>query len=387
MTEIRDYEYIKNKNKWTVFQKILNEAPISRAEVSRQTKMSPTTITRIAKELMDDGYIKETDAKVNSNRVGRRAIILDVVEDAILTIGIFIDKYNQRIGVLGLNNELLAYEKFKLETEDPEIYLDELTQKIEEMIIDSNIKRNNIIGIGVGLPGIIDTENGIVNLSATLGWHSIELAKEMEEKLQIKTVVDNELKTRALAEYRFDKLGKIERTAIISFGSGVGSALIVNNEIYRGCTNSAGEIGHTTVDVNGKKCECGKRGCLQTYIIEEELIKQGRQHEEINSLTEIFMHYNNDAPWAKQLIGQAIKYIDVTIANIVCMYNPDTIIVDGLLINHLRENNIDVTQNDNNEYVWEPLKGTFRTKYSLLGNKGVTIGAGLLAQNKFFELE
>lgn len=387
LSEIRDYEYIKNKNKWTVFQNILKEAPISRAEVSRQTKMSPTTITRIVKDLMEEGYIKESDAADTSKRVGRKAIILDVVEDAAITIGVFVDKHVQRIGIIGLQNKLLAYEKFKLETRYPEAYIEQLCAKIEAMIVASKIERRNINGIGVGIPGIIDAAKGLVNLSATLGWHSVKLAEKIEARLEIKTIIDNELKTRALAEYRFGGLEQSERTAIISFGSGVGSALIVNNEIYRGSSNSAGEIGHTTVDVNGKRCQCGKKGCLQTYIIEEELIKQAREHESVDSLEEIFAYYKQDVVWAKEIIDQAIQYIYVTISNVVCMYNPDTIIVDGLLIKYLRTYNIDITESDNNDYVWEPLKGTFQTTYSSLGNRGVTIGAGLLAQHKFFELE
>lgn len=388
MSNIKDYEYIKMSNKRTVFQYILQEAPISRADLSRMTKMSPTTITRIVKDLMDEGLVKEVDHEV-SNRVGRRAIIIDAVDEAVLTVGVFIDKHNLRIGILGLKNELLAYEKVALQTEDPNQYIEKLHKQIDAFIEASGLNRSRIIGIGIGVPGIIDHENGIVKLSATLAWQEVELASIIEKELNIPTVIDNELKARALAEYHLGKLTNLERTAIISFGSGVGSALIVNDNIYRGSTNSAGEIGHTTVDINGRRCECGKRGCLQTYIIEDELVKVAKRNtdEQITQLDDIFKHYHDKKQWAIELIEQAIEYIHVTISNVVCMYNPDTVIIDGLLIDKLQHYDIEIERAKHQQYVWEPLEGSYQLVYSLLGNQGVTLGASLLAKNHFFDVE
>lgn len=388
MSNIKDYEYIKMSNKRTVFQYILQEAPISRADLSRMTKMSPTTITRIVKDLMDEGLVKEVDHEV-SNRVGRRAIIIDVVDEAVLTVGVFIDKHKLRIGILGLKNELLAYEKVALQTEDPNQYIEKLHKHIDAFIEASGLNRSRIIGIGIGVPGIVDHEQGIVKLSATLAWLEVELATIIEKELNIPTVIDNELKARALAEYHLGKLTNLERTAIISFGSGVGSALIVNDNIYRGSTNSAGEIGHTTVDINGRRCECGKRGCLQTYIIEDELVKVAKRNtdEQITQLDDIFKHYHDKKQWAIELIEQAIEYIHVTISNVVCMYNPDTVIIDGLLIDKLQHYDIEIERAKHQQYVWEPLEGSYQLVYSLLGNQGVTLGASLLAKNHFFDVE
>lgn len=387
MPQVKDYEYIKITNKRMVFQQILKEAPISRAELSRKTKMSPTTITRIVKELMDEGLIQEKNAEVNRNKIGRRAIILDVVPEAIITIGLFIDKHTQEMVILGLNNEIISQEIFSFSTDNPDQCIANICRNIEEQIDKCQIERTNIIGVGIGLPGVIDSEKGALHLSATLGWNDIEITNKMEQQLGLQTVIDNELKARALAEYHQGNIGEKERTAIISFGSGVGSALIIADEVYRGSTNSAGEIGHTTVEVDGEECDCGKRGCLQMYIIEEALIKQAKQYESISSLEDIFQYYSMGRDWAIQLIEQAIKYIHITIANVVCMYNPDTVIVDGLLIDKLRKNNIDVTIRRSNNYLWKPLEKTFRTTYSLLGSQGVPIGAGIMAQNNFFELE
>lgn len=381
MGQVKDYKYIKKTNKKMVFQHIFKKAPISRAELSRVTTMSPTTITRIVKELMEEGYVQEKEAAVNHNQVGRRAITLDIVHDSVITIGVFIDKDVQKIGILELNNQLIASQELRLSTDEPDTFLENLCIKINEMIITFNIKRDNMIGIGVGIPGIVDNKKGIVNFSAILGWYDVAITEKMEVELGIKTVIDNEIKTRALAAYQTSELYVTERIAFINFDSEVNAVFIINDEIYRGSSNSAGEIGHMTINIDGEKCECGKRGCLQMYLMTEALIKQAQKYDAITSLEDIFKYYRTGEKWALKLIDQAIKYIYVTISNVVCMYNPDMVIIDGILINKMRQNKINLLAEGKNDYVWQPLENTFRTSYSLLERQDVSIGAAILAQN------
>ncbi|WP_279345669.1 ROK family protein, partial [Salmonella enterica] len=137
----------------------------------------------------------------------------------------------------------------------PEATVARIADIIEELILECDIDRRRIVGIGVGLPGIIDVEAGIVNFSVQLGWKNVQLAERLKELTGLQAVVDNELKVKALAERLKGSAYGSNRTVLLGFGNGVGSALILEGEIYRGVTNSAGEIGHTTVDPEGMMCD------------------------------------------------------------------------------------------------------------------------------------
>ncbi|MBW7457444.1 ROK family protein, partial [Paenibacillus sepulcri] len=199
--------------------------------------------------------------------------------------------------------------------------------------------------------------------------------------------VDNELKVKALAEHLKGAAIGSRRTALLGFGNGVGSALILEGEIYRGETNSAGEIGHTTIDPSGMMCECGKAGCLQTYINISSLLSEANKIRPIATIEELFAARQAGEGWAKYLIERALQYIAITVNNVVCMYNPDSVILSGELVDKFPAIYEEVEELCTKEIVWEPLRGSFRIFRSELNERGVMIGSGLLSQMRFFKLD
>ncbi|MFE5321101.1 ROK family transcriptional regulator [Paenibacillus sp. NPDC056579] len=381
-----DQDFMKRQNRLTVFEIIKNQQPISRASIAKQTGMSPTTISRIVAELTEEGYLLETEQV--SAGLGRKSTLLAMVDAAVLSVGVELDRHQINIGIVDLQGNVVVSGNYPRSPEESaEVTLARIGAEIDRLTKSNDIDCGRLIGVGIGLPGIVDNDSGVVIFSVQLGWKNVDLAKRLKEITGYDVAVDNELKVKALAEHLKGAAIGSERTALLGFGNGVGSALIIEGEIYRGQTNSAGEIGHTTIDPNGMMCDCGKAGCLQTYINISSLLSEANKMRPVRSIEELFEARRAGERWAEYLIDRALMYMAITINNIVCMYNPDTVILSGELADKFPEIYEEVGNLCFTRFVWEPLRGSFRIIRSELQEQGVVIGSGLMSQNCFFALE
>ncbi|MBD2861161.1 ROK family transcriptional regulator [Paenibacillus oceani] len=381
-----DQDFMKRQNRLTVFEIIKNQQPISRAFIAKQTGMSPTTVSRIVGELTEEGYLLETEQV--SAGLGRKSTLLAMVDAAVLSVGVELDRHRIHIGIVDIQGKVVASGTYpRAADESAEITLERIGAEINRLTHENEIDCARLIGIGIGLPGIVDNDNGVVIFSVQLGWKNVRLAERLKEITGYDVAVDNELKVKALAEHLKGAAIGSNRTALLGFGNGVGSALIVEGEIYRGKTNSAGEIGHTTIDPNGMMCDCGKAGCLQTYINIHSLLAEANKTHPVRTIEELFEARRAGERWAVYLIDRALMYMAITINNVVCMYNPDSVILSGELADKFPEIYQEVVELCITRFVWEPLRGTFTILRSELSEQGVVIGSGLMSQNCFFALE
>ncbi|MGX4585401.1 ROK family protein [Paenibacillus chitinolyticus] len=381
-----DQDFMKRQNRLTVFEIIKHQQPISRASIAKQTGMSPTTVSRIVAELAEEGYLLESEQV--SAGLGRKSTLLEMVDAAVLSVGVELDRHQVNIGIVDLQGNVVAMSQYPRSVEEsPEVTLERVGTEIDQLTKSNEIDCERIIGVGVGLPGIIDNDTGEVMFSVQLGWRNVRLAERLKEITGYDVAVDNELKAKALAEHMKGAAIGSQRTVLLGFGNGVGSAFIMEGEIYRGRTNSAGEIGHTTIDPNGMLCDCGKAGCLQTYINIKSLLSEANKIRPVHSIEDLFEAKKAGERWALHLVERALMYMAITINNVVCMYNPDSVILSGELTDKFPEILDEVVDLCYSKYVWEPLRGAFRILKSELHEQGVVIGSGLISQNCFFALE
>lgn len=379
-----DQELMKKSNRKLILNLIREKRPISRADIAKVVNMSPTSVSRIVTELSDKGIVKET--QLTSSGVGRKAILLDTVSDYKYTVSVELDKQAYMIGLVDFDSRIIDKVSlpYKEDPKDWKSLVSNVCESIKKMIVSHNIDESKLIGVGIGVPGIIDASKGLVLFSPQLGWKNVELKKYIEKCIGYKATIDNLIKLKALAENIHGSMKGSMRAALVNFGSGVGSALVVNKEIYRGVTNSAGEIGHTTVDPNGRLCDCGRKGCLQTYITEGALIGEANTFAKVKAVEEIFSAANRDEEWATNIIEKLYTYITIAVCNAINMYNPDIIIICGKIIEIepkiFKEIKIRVENN-----VWEPFKDTYIMKTSNLGNDAVILGAATSVLDKYID--
>ncbi len=378
---VKDQNFLKIKNQSIVLEYIIKNGPISRAEIAKHMEMSPTSASRIVGSLQEEQLIKEV--YLHTEDIGRKATYFMANEDSVISIGVEIDVGVIRIGFMNLIGELISEHSFPFHTDSYERVADFIGQTINELIEKEAILNDRVIGICIGLPGLIDNKEGIVEISAQFNWKFVSLKELLEKKLDYKLFIDNELKLKALAEYLRTSMD-YKNLAMIGFGNGVGSALIDEGQIYRGKDNMSGEIGHMTLDPYGVYCPCGNFGCLQTYIATDFLLNEASKTRPMNHMNELIQAYNEGEKWAVNIIEKATTYAVLAINNVVCAYNPDAVFLSGSLIEDHPEIREMILQKHSESHFF-PQTRSYELHVTELEGNGVVKGAALSVLHRFIK--
>ncbi|NSL50342.1 ROK family glucokinase [Calidifontibacillus erzurumensis] len=204
---------------------------------------------------------------------------------------------------------------------------------------------SSIKGVGVGAPAFLDMETGFVHEAVNLGWKNINLKKELEHKLNLPVVIDNDANTAALGEMWKGAGVQSQNLLCITIGTGIGGGIIINGEIVHGINGMAGEIGHFTVlPENGALCNCGKKGCLETISSATGMVRLAReeiahhpdsllatQYNKTNLLSAkmIIEAARKNDDFALEIVDKASFYLGLAIANIAITINPEKIVIGG----------------------------------------------------------
>ncbi len=223
--------------------------------------------------------------------------------------------------------------------------LEEMAENLQRLIRDSGISKKQILGIGVGLPGPVDTQKGVVPRSPHLGgWKGFPLQKWLSKKMGLPVFVANDANAAAIGEKIFGQGRKAKNFIYMTVSTGIGGGLVVNGELVEGASFVAGEVGHMTVVPKGEACKCGKLGCLEAYASGTAIaafaakeIKAGkifripRFTTQGNKITarEIGLAAEKGDSLALKVYERAGFYLGVGIANLLNVLNPEMIILGG----------------------------------------------------------
>lgn len=224
--------------------------------------------------------------------------------------------------------------------------------EVEQLIVDlihecaelAGIEVGRLAGIGIGVPGLTDFEEGLLIFAPHIsGWKAIPFRQNLQHRLGIPILVDNEARVQALAE-RYFGLGQISNSLLcVETGVGIAAGFITNGHIYRGDTNTAGEVGHMTLDPRGPRCRCGGRGCWETLAGTGRLVSLARDvdGEERTEpyydpspaeVKEVFGAAERGDQRAKFAIADVAYWLGIGLANLVNIWNPDLIVIHGDLL-------------------------------------------------------
>ncbi|WP_342508642.1 ROK family transcriptional regulator [Sporosarcina sp. FSL K6-2383] len=322
---------VKKMNKEIVLQAIIKLAPLSRAEIAQQSGLNKATVSSLVSELIDEELIYESGIGESSG--GRRPVILLFNEQAGYSIGVDIG-VNYTLGIVTDLVGNIIYEASQ--TVDNNLSADQQIQLVIEtirtLISHTPESRYGVIGIGIGVPGIVDNE-GKVLLAPNLKWKDVDLIKILEAEFDYPILVENEANAGAYGEKRFGAGQKSNNLIYVSAGIGIGVGIILNGELYRGINGFSGESGHMTIVKNGRTCNCGSRGCWEAYASEHALLKQAK---EIDHLSEasfeqlIELAENNDKD-ALQIFEEIGCNMGTGITNLIKTFNPQLIIIGNRL--------------------------------------------------------
>ncbi|MBD1383416.1 ROK family transcriptional regulator [Bacillus sp. IB182487] len=339
--------HMKSFNKKCILQCIQDNSPISRAEIAVKTKISKPTVSLLVDELIGDNWVLEKGIGESSSQGGRRPIQLSFNEKAAYIIGTDIGGTKVKTIICDLAGNITATSSFTTNQYLQSGLLKQISETVDRMIGEHNIDVNKVLGMGAGVPGITDTSNGIVIEAPSLNWVDYPFIKEAKKYFPFPIYVDNDVNVAALGEQWLGNAKNKKNVLYISVGTGIGSGIIINKQLYRGSTCAAGEFGYMVTDKNDMKNEFkpvfthygylesvagGKSiGDKFTALIRKESSHPLYEQAISTGLTgEIaFKSAKAGDETALSIIEEAIDHLSYGIINAASLLNPEIIILGG----------------------------------------------------------
>ena len=261
-------------------------------------------------------------------------------------VGVDIGGTNVKAGIIDETGKIVV--KSSIPTDSDKDYkkiTGDVAAQIRALADSAKIDWQEVAGVGIGCPGIITSETGVIDYTCNLGWRGVPLAAEFTARLDKPAFVSNDANVAALGEAMFGT-GKDYRDVIfITLGTGVGGGVIIDNKLFEGYLSKGAELGHMVINVDGELCGCGRRGCMEAYCSATALIRDtkramqadkesamwqyvGGDPEKVDGKTAFECSKKGDAS-AKRVIDAYIKYLGEGLSNFVNIFRPQAIILGG----------------------------------------------------------
>lgn len=320
-TRARNSEYTKEYNR-NNFIRILRNKSLSRSELARKLGLTRSAASLIVDELINDGFILKEE---NKKPMGRVSLPLMLNSNRIYSIGVFLTRKSCKIGIVDLCGNVVSSKNITCNKPED---LDILSSTINDLIDKNSINRNNIVGVGISAPGPLDGESGkLCNPPGFEAWHNVQITNILKEKLKLPVYLAND--AVSLAQYNLGKkeANNSENFLLLLVNEGIGSGVVIRGKVLKGQGYFTGELGHTSINYNGKNCICGNRGCLEAYASITNLL-DGTSY---SSWKEVIDNYPTSS-LAKELVDKEVEYLSIGIVNLINLISVDTILLAGDLL-------------------------------------------------------
>ncbi len=386
---------LKNFNRRSVLGYIRKNETATKAGLAAATGLTFMAIKKILEELEELGLIR-CDA-MEKGAVGRHALTYVINENYKYTIGVHINKYATKVALLDLRGHIVRIERCDMERsfQNQSGFVDAIVALTDKVITEEGISKEDILGIGVGAPGPIDMENGVILTPPNMPFlNYLPLREVMEERTGCRVYLYKDTNAIAFGEYWHGEGKQWSDLIYIDVDMGIGSGLIIDGKIKVGANSIAGEFGHITIDLNGPLCNCGNRGCLEAMSSGIAVLKElSRQLDEEEDhplyakrkelvIEDVFEMVEKNDLLTISILNQSAHYMGIAISNVINILDPQVIILGGILIqNYPRYFQIAQTV-ANSKKVKGARENVMRVS-ALGGNAGV-IGAGEIVADDFF---
>ena len=341
-----DQSLIRELNTSIVMDNIRLYAPLSRAELAQRTGLNRSTISLIIDELISRGFVHET-ARQNPT-IGRPGISLQLNPDGGFVVGLEIGVDFLTVIVTNFIGEILWRSNLEITPEEEQIaILERCELAIEDALTYGQGLNLRPLGIGVGIPGLVDARQGKLIFAPNLHWNDVPLRLIFMRRFDLPVFVENEANCALLGEYFFGMARNIKDFIYLKTGVGLGGGIMIGGKLFRGSTGFAGEIGHMTLYGGGDLCGCGRKGCWETYVRPSRLLQEvaahlrsgetsllsNLAHGEIEKITmdmvvKAAQEHDAVALNALTVLG---GHLAVGICNLINVFNPELVVLGGSL--------------------------------------------------------
>jgi N-acetylglucosamine repressor len=403
MNEIRASRQLGKQINRKLVLNAIKAGPTSRVEIAGETGLSPATVSNLTVELIAEGLVHETGVIETSrgrppvllriNGKARYVVGVKVMPDALVAVITDLDAnvvlHRTLVGLGGSDAAANGSQP------SPAVVVDRLAQVVDEIVKDAGIRRADLLGVGVGLAGIIDSSAGTCRYSPFFGWRDADLVKPLEARLGLDVHLANDVDSLTIAEQWFGHGRGTDHFVVVTVGRGVGAGFVLNGRFYGGHAGGIGELAHVTVVPDGPSCACGKRGCLEALASDVALADAARAavasgaHTTLSTVDDISLQSivaaadSGDAI-ARGLLAESGRWLGVGIGALVNLLNPQLVIVagEGVEAGHWR---LDPMRRALDEARFESLGAEMRLVVESAGDITWARGAACVVLGEFFK--
>lgn len=381
---------LRHANRALVLRSLFFDGAASRVELAGRTHISPATVGTVVAELLGSGVVEETGQLASDG--GRPATTVAVRAGAAGSIGV-------DVGETGVQAELFDLSLSGLAARDVALDLVAASAQgtaqavrtlIEPLLADAAERGLPVLGIGVGVPGIVDERDETVIHVPSLGWSAVPFRALLSRPEAPPVMLDNGAKTLGRAEAWFGAGRGADDLVVALVGTGVGAAIISGGQVYRGRTSSAGEWGHITIQtMDGAACRCGSNGCLEAYVGAPAIARRWRAvggepaADDVTAIRQLAHAAGEGRATAVAVIAETADYLAAGIGTLANLLNPRRVVIGGWVGLALGEHLLPVVVRRLARHSLAAARDGLEIELSRFGPDAVALGAALLPVERF----
>lgn len=372
---------IKNLNKHAIIDLIrFTPGGISRVELSRIMGITRAAVTTIVNQLQADGIVTEVEAHFPS---GRKPIVLEINPELGRVVGIDMGATHITLLVTDCAAHVLNELEIPFDVnQGPRVSLAILENAMKNLLEKAGIPLSEIKAVGMGVPGpIVENAGMVLGPPIMPGWDGYPIREHLQEKWGVPVAIGNDAEMGAIGEWAYGAGRGTRNLAYIKVGTGVGSGLLLDGQVYRGTTGCAGEIGHITLNEAGPVCTCGNRGCLEAMAGGWAIASRGREaatskartvlsemgDPKAISASDVIEAARQGDLIAQQIVSEAGGHLGTAIASLVNLFNPSMVVIGGKV-------------SQMGDLLLEPIRRTVRKRSLKAASRDVRIMAAYLGK-------
>jgi predicted NBD/HSP70 family sugar kinase len=332
-------ELIRAINRFNILNVIRTNGCLSRTDIARRSGLSQASVTGITADLIAEGLLKEE--AMGASVGGRRPVLLALNPEGAYTLGVYLSIYQISVVIINFEADIVATHIMALEQTyyAPEALAGKTAQAIQACMWEASFSKDRIAGVGIGVPGLVDSQTGLVRFLPNYQWDHVNLQDLVRQRIDHPTYVENSANTLTIAEQWFGEGRGLDNFVLITLEHGVGMGVVINGQLYRGDKGVAGELGHLTIDPHGAICRCGRRGCLEASVGNYAILREARraaaqgqwsppdpEHIGIEAVLEAA--WGGD-PVLRRIYADAGRVLGVAVANLIKLFNPGKVFIAG----------------------------------------------------------
>jgi predicted NBD/HSP70 family sugar kinase len=329
---------IRSESRLDVLHALLAAGEASRGDLAGVTGLSTATVATVVSDLLEGGLVSE--ARRTGGRIGRPTTTLRLNGNRGRIVGVDVAETYVRATVFDAALDELASAEIATDEhhDEPDYVIDAIVRALDNALEGAHATREDVLGVGVSLPGGMQRWAEVAVVVPNPTWHHVD---RLRERIGLPIVVDNPLKAIATAELWFGEGRRHASMITVNLGTGVGAGIVLEGTILRGATNFAGEWGHSLLALDGRRCRCGRHGCVEAYVgaagIQETLFGIAPDHplasvpmqrEFIAALATALEPPSPD-PAVTETLERTARYLGSAIADLVAIVNPEMITLTG----------------------------------------------------------